>query len=94
MSGAARSKERDARERKQRRTFVKLLNKRSAHEDAEIKELSERIARGAPAPGTNPLALGEEAAKENFAAARSFDELPLSEYTKVRLSRAASMRAA
>lgn len=90
---AAKGRDREAKQRKERRTFVKQLNKRSTQEDMEIKSLESVIAEGAPAPGTNPLASaaavdaaaapGSDAATTgSYATARTFDELPLSEYTK------------
>jgi hypothetical protein len=62
--------------------FVKQLHKRSAQEAAEISELEALIEGGAPPKGSGP---SMEAAAEgaSYAAARTFEELPLSQYTKV-----------
>ena len=92
---AAKGRDREAKQKKERRTFVKQLNKRSTQEDMEIKSLEAVIAEGAPAPGTNPMASAaavdaaaaapansEAATGGSYATARTFDELPLSEYTK------------
>ncbi len=58
--------------------------KRSQLEDAEVKRLDAIIKEGAPARGTNPLALASSGATagESYAAATSFEELPLSRHTK------------
>ncbi|GAX85700.1 hypothetical protein CEUSTIGMA_g13114.t1 [Chlamydomonas eustigma] len=72
-------------QKKHRRNFVKQLNKRSIHEDLEIKQLEEAIAAGAPASGSNSLSLPEnngDTSSSSYASARSFDDLPISEYTK------------
>ena len=85
--------DRDRTQKKERRTYLKQYNKRSAQEDAEIRTLEKTIAEGAPAPGTNPLAAidpphvagGPAAAATgvptSYASARTFDDLPLSGYT-------------
>ena len=59
-------------ELRQRRAFVMQLHKRSAQEAAEIAELEALIEQGAAAP--------ERAA---YGSASTFEELPLSQYTKV-----------
>lgn len=75
------------------------FDKRSAQEAAEIKQLQAAIEAGAPQPGTNPLTLqatardapdgGEiHAASSSYAAARKFEELPISRYTKEALKAA------
>ncbi len=73
------------------------FEKRSAQEAQEIQQLQAAIEAGAPPPGINPLSLpasnavdgGEiQAANTSYAAARKFDELPLSRYTKEALKQA------
>jgi ATP-dependent helicase YprA (DUF1998 family) len=71
-----------ARNRQQKRESTK-----TAQETREVSELCKRIAEGAPAPGSNPLSL-EQAAAGSYAGARTFEELPLSKYTKAALKEA------
>jgi ATP-dependent RNA helicase DDX10/DBP4 len=71
---------------------LKFKGKR-VDEEEEIAALEERIAAGAPAPGTNPLGTtipkegeaggkkGEEAALKPYAGAKDFSGLPLSDRT-------------
>ena len=94
-TSTASRQDREKKQRKERRHFVKQLNKRSVQEDLEIKSLEAAIAEGAPASGTNPLAadLGpapaaSASASTSYASARTFDDLPLSEYTKEGLTAA------
>ncbi|KAG2440238.1 hypothetical protein HXX76_004350 [Chlamydomonas incerta] len=62
---------------------LKRQGRRSYKEDREIAELEQRLRDGAPPRGSNPLAAQEGAgATTSYAAARTFDELPLSQYTK------------
>jgi ATP-dependent RNA helicase DDX10/DBP4 len=79
-----RGRDRDER-RKQavlaRRRADKNLSKRSTQLSLEIDALEERIAAGAPAPGTNPLAI-EAPPPGAYAGARTFEELPLSRATR------------
>lgn len=70
-------------ERKEKRTYLKQLNKRSAQEHAEIKELDARLAAGAPEPGSNPLSLSQATDGIYYAGAKTFEELPISTYTQV-----------
>lgn len=60
---------------------------RSLQEQREIDSLTRIIAEQAPAPGTNPLSLTETVAT-TYAAARTFEELPLSRYTRDALKEA------
>jgi ATP-dependent RNA helicase DDX10/DBP4 len=79
-----RGRERDEKRKQQlkaRRRAEKHLSKRSTQEAQEIKELQERLAAGAPAPGTNPLAV-DAPAPGSYAGARAFDDLPLSRPTR------------
>lgn len=62
-------------------------NKRSQQEAAEIAELERVITAGAPAPGTNPLAVDSLPA-DSYAGAKKFEQLPLSNYTKEALKKA------
>lgn len=66
--------------------------KKSQQEAEEISRLDATIEAGAPEPGTNPLSLPEPAANgtggaeaatasTSYAAARKFEDLPLSRYT-------------
>ena len=52
----ASKQDKERKQKKERRHFVKQLNKRSVQEDLEIKTLDAAILAGAPAPGTNPIA--------------------------------------
>lgn len=57
--------------------------KKSDYEDKEVKEIEKIVEAQKPASGTNPLALGKaDVATAGYAAARTFDELPMSNYTK------------
>lgn len=57
--------------------------KRSDYEEKEVKQIEATIAAQQPAPGTNPLALSEaDLATAGYAAARKFEDLPLSQNTK------------
>jgi len=57
--------------------------KKSAQEGREIDALEAEIQAGAPAPGTNPLASSADGGEGgSWSSARSFDALPLSQYTK------------
>eukprot|EP00955_Chlamydomonas_euryale_P053650 355556-Chlamydomonas_euryale.AAC.7 len=69
-------------QRKQKRDFLKKLNRRSGQEHAEIADLDAAIAAGAPLPGTNPLTL-DKAVEGTYAGARNFEEMPISTYTQV-----------
>lgn len=63
----------------------KRQGRRSYKEDVEIAQLEQRIKDGAPPRGSNPLAATERqdaGASTSYAGARTFDELPLSQYTK------------
>jgi ATP-dependent RNA helicase DDX10/DBP4 len=71
-----------ARNRQQKRESTK-----TAQETREVSELCKRIEEGAPASGSNPLSL-EQAAAGSYAGARTFEELPLSKYTKAALKEA------
>lgn len=73
------------------------FSKRSAQEAAEIEQLQAAIEAGAPQSGTNPLTLqasardapdGGEIQAASYAAARRFEELPISRYTKEALKAA------
>lgn len=65
----------------QQSRHFKKLKKHSAQINEEVKRLEAELAAGAPAPGTNPLALDAQA-PGSYAGARLFDELPLSTATK------------
>uniref|UniRef100_A0A383V4Y6 ATP-dependent RNA helicase n=1 Tax=Tetradesmus obliquus TaxID=3088 RepID=A0A383V4Y6_TETOB len=71
-----------ARNRQQKRESTK-----TAQETREVSELCKTIEEGAPAPGSNPLSL-EQAAAGSYAGARTFEELPLSKYSKAALKEA------
>ncbi len=69
----------------------KHLNRRSFKESQEIKQLEKILEEGAPARGSNPLAAPEPAtggASVSYAGVRTFDELPISQYTKDGLRKA------
>lgn len=73
---------------------AKRAASRGAREAAEIAELQAAIDAGAPPPGSNPLATSSSgsgalsAPGAGYAAARSFDELPISGATKASLREA------
>lgn len=69
----------------QRRQFIKDLNKRSTQEINEIKALEERIASGAPSSSASHAA-NAPSSTSSYADAKTFDELPISEYSKEGLS--------
>lgn len=66
-----------------RAAAVAGLSRKSAQEAREIAALEGVLQGEAPPPGSNPLS-----ATDGYAAARVFDALPLSEYTKDGLRRA------
>lgn len=66
-------------EKVQRRT-QRHISTKSYQDKQESTRLAAAIAEGAPASGSNPLAL-EQAAPGSYAGARTFAELPLSRYT-------------
>ena len=59
--------------------------KKSLAEALEIKQLQSRIQEGAPPPKTNVLSAGDRAPNHgtSWATAKRFEELPISQYTKV-----------
>ena len=59
--------------------------KKSLAEAQEIKQLQSKIQEGAPPPKTNVLSAGDQAPINgtSWATAKRFEELPLSQYTKV-----------
>jgi hypothetical protein len=65
----------------------KRQSTKSYQEQREIESLLNVIASGAPTPGSNPLSL-EQAVPGSYAGVRSFEELPLSSYTKAALKEA------
>lgn len=70
---------------KHRRHFHKAQSRRSKVENDEIAALEAALAEGAPPRGSNPLtaaAAGDGQQHAGFAAAKKFDELPISEYSK------------
>ena len=74
---------------KHRKQFHKQKVKRSKAESDEIAAIERALAEGAPPHGINPLALpppaaegGEAPQQPSVAAAKRFDELPISEYSK------------
>ena len=84
-------------DKKPKRNFQKKLNKKSQQEANEIAELERVIAEQAPPRGTNPLLQqsaepGEEPQPQQqqptLAAARKFEELPISRYSKEALREA------
>ncbi|KAL4422731.1 hypothetical protein ABPG75_008928 [Micractinium tetrahymenae] len=70
---------------KHRRTFHKAQSRCSKAESDEIAALEAALAEGAPPRGSNPLtaaAAADGQQQPGFAAAKKFDELPISEYSK------------
>eukprot|EP00878_Enallax_costatus_P014390 GHUV01015050.1.p1 GENE.GHUV01015050.1~~GHUV01015050.1.p1 ORF type:complete len:149 (+),score=36.93 GHUV01015050.1:175-621(+) len=76
---------REALRKKQRQE--KKQSTKSFQEQQEVSSLNDIIASGAPAQGVNPLSL-DQAAAGSYAGARTFEELPLSRYTKEALKQA------
>jgi ATP-dependent RNA helicase DDX10/DBP4 len=70
------------------RKYHQQLRKRSHAEDVEIKAIEAVIEAQAPPCGSNPLAAAPDPARPTFAAARKFEELPISRYTKDALKEA------
>ncbi|KAG2489867.1 hypothetical protein HYH03_011669 [Edaphochlamys debaryana] len=66
----------------------KRQGRRSFKEDQEIAQLEQVLRDGAPARGSDPSAAARDAASTSYAGARTFDELPLSQYTKDGLKKA------
>ncbi|KAG1664899.1 hypothetical protein FOA52_006245 [Chlamydomonas sp. UWO 241] len=83
---------REAGKTKEKRSFLKQLNRRSGQEHAEIKALSDTIAAFAPVKGTNSMMTVQAAPAGSYAAARMFEELPISTYTKEALAAAKYVR--
>ncbi len=84
---AAPSKRKAAAERRkqqeqEKRKADKRHSTRSYREKQEVQELDRIIADGAPQPGSNPLAVDAPLAPGAYAGTRTFEELPLSQYTK------------
>lgn len=83
-------KERDEKRKAQIKAKVRAeqrQSRRTFQEQQEVAALDEAIAAGAPAPGSNPMAL-EGALPGTYAGSRTFEELPLSQYTKTALKEA------
>lgn len=74
-------------QKKPLRKYQKQQHKRSHAEHDEIKRLEVLLAEQAPPPGSNPLAAAA-GASNTLAAARTFEDLPLSQYTKDALKEA------
>lgn len=69
----------------------KRQGRRSYKEDLEIVKLEQWIKDGAPPRGSNPLAAPEQqdaGTSTSYACARTFDELPVSQYMKDGLKKA------
>jgi ATP-dependent RNA helicase DDX10/DBP4 len=62
----------------------KQQSRKTFREQQEVAALDETIAAGAPAPGSNPMAL-DQAVPGSYSGAKTFEELPLSQYTKAAL---------
>jgi ATP-dependent RNA helicase DDX10/DBP4 len=78
-------------ERTKQNHELKKQSKRSTHESREIEALQAVIEAGKPEPGTNPLAVAAkqrestnptQPAPQTYVTARTFEALPLSQYTK------------
>ncbi|GFR52266.1 hypothetical protein Agub_g14801, partial [Astrephomene gubernaculifera] len=84
----------DDRKRKKVKTqhVQKRQGRRSYKEDLEIAQLEQQLKDGAPPRGSNPLAAPERSqeagASTSYAGVRTFDELPISQYTKDGLKKA------
>jgi ATP-dependent RNA helicase DDX10/DBP4 len=81
--GPVRKKRKVAHEQKRR-------GKRSVHEDAEIAQLTQVLADGAPPRGWLPAASDRDGAAPpgGYAGTRTFEQLPISQYSKDSLSKA------
>ena len=60
--------------------------KKSQIEAAEIEKIEQLLESNKPAPGTDVLALSNNGKNGGYVAARKFDELPISQYSKDGLS--------
>ena len=56
--------------------------RRSEVEAAEIDQLEQKLASNMPAPNTDVLALSNDGKRSSYVVAKSFDQLPISQYTK------------
>jgi len=65
----------------------KRHSKKTFQEQQEVAALDESIAAGAPAPGSNPMAL-DQAVPGSYSGAKTFEELPISQYTKAAMKEA------
>lgn len=62
----------------------KRQSRKTYQEQQEVAALAETIAAGAPASGSNPMAL-DQAVPGSYSGAKTFEEMPLSQYTKAAL---------
>ncbi|GIL64765.1 hypothetical protein Vafri_18644 [Volvox africanus] len=79
------------RKKSQHMHLQKRQGRRSYKEDLEISQLEQELKDGAPPRGSNPLAALERqdaGASTSYASARTFDEMPISQYTKDGLKKA------
>ena len=60
--------------------------KKSQVEAAEIAEIEQLLETNKPAPNTDVLALSNDGKNASYVAAKKFEELPISQYTKDGLS--------
>lgn len=65
----------------------KRQSRKTFQEQQEVAALDESISAGAPAPGSNPMAL-DQAGPGSYSGAKSFEELPISQNTKAALKAA------
>jgi ATP-dependent helicase YprA (DUF1998 family) len=90
MTALSKRKARDERRKAQVKAKFraeKQQSRKTFREQQEVAALDEAITAGAPAPGSNPMAL-DQAAPGSYSGAKTFEELPLSQYTKAAMKEA------
>jgi ATP-dependent RNA helicase DDX10/DBP4 len=62
----------------------KRQSRKTYQEQQEVAAIDATIAAGAPSPGSNPMAL-DQAVPGSYSGSKTFEELPLSQYTRAAL---------
>lgn len=90
MTALSKRKARDEKRKAQVKAKLrseKRQSRKTFQEQQEVAALDEAISAGAPAPGSNPMSL-DQAAPGSYSGAKTFEELPISQYTKAALKEA------